>query len=276
MGRAGRELSGVFQRAAYVLQMALCFVIFGVGALILSLVCVSTWLLPLGRSNRARCCRRLISGGFRFLVVWINFTGIATIRFEGLERLRSDLNEVPCVVIANHPSLIDVVVLLAYLPEANCVVKSALWRNPFMALVVRSCNYIPNNGGAQVMHNCERAINAGESLIIFPEGSRTTSGQPSKLNRGAANVALKTNGFVARVEIESPHPFLTKELSWYRIPKSLPVLILRYRGRDDWHRRTSGERSRVAREMTAEWSRIFNQGHNNERSIKERNKAANH
>ncbi|NVK10683.1 MAG: 1-acyl-sn-glycerol-3-phosphate acyltransferase [Gammaproteobacteria bacterium] len=256
----GTPIKGFFARFVFVLHMGLCFLLFGLGAVILSLVCLLSWLVPVGKVRRQTFCRRIVGVGFRTLVEWINLTRIGTIRFEGVKKLHSDLRERPSVVIANHPTLIDVVVMIAFVPELNCVVKSSIWKNPFMGVLVRSCGYIANNQGSKVLEMCSAVVRGGQSLIIFPEGSRTTPGMPSVLSRGAANVAISAQSHVAIIKIDAPVAFLTKELSWYRIPKCYPVLILSYEGQTKVASVHDTSRSRVARETTARWTELFNKG----------------
>src|SRR3546814_8908938 len=46
------------------------------------------------------------------------------------------------LIVANHPSLIDIVFIVSMLPEALCVVKKAAWSNPFMAGIMWATGYI--------------------------------------------------------------------------------------------------------------------------------------
>src|SRR5262249_13648520 len=62
------------------------------------------------------------------------------------------------VVVANHPSFIDVLVLLAHVEQANCVVKTALWRNPLLTWAVRLAGYIPGGDPARLLSACEAAL----------------------------------------------------------------------------------------------------------------------
>jgi hypothetical protein len=93
-------------------------------------------------------------------------------------------------VLANHPTLIDVVFLISLLPNADCVVKRVAC-NPFMRGPVRAAGYISNDDGAGLVDDCIAAVRAGGSLVIFPEGTRSVPGQPPRLQRGAANIAVR-------------------------------------------------------------------------------------
>jgi 1-acyl-sn-glycerol-3-phosphate acyltransferase len=51
----------------------------------------------------------------------------------------------PVLVLANHPCYLDILVLLALIPDALCVVKSGVWWNPFYGGVVRAAGYLSND-----------------------------------------------------------------------------------------------------------------------------------
>jgi 1-acyl-sn-glycerol-3-phosphate acyltransferase len=59
---------------------------------------------------------------------------------------------------------------------------------------------------------------AGQSLIIFPEGTRTTPGQPPAFHRGGAAIALRGARVITPVTISVSPTTLTKAEPWYRIP----------------------------------------------------------
>ena len=86
-----------------------------------------------------------------------------TYEIEGGERLQRD----GLLVLANHPTLIDVVCLISLLPNADCVVKRAVACNPFMRGPVRAAGYISNDDGAGLVDDCVAAVHAGGTLVIF-------------------------------------------------------------------------------------------------------------
>jgi 1-acyl-sn-glycerol-3-phosphate acyltransferase len=62
------------------------------------------------------------------------------------------------------------------------------------------------------------ALAEGQSVIIFPEGTRTTPGQALQFHRGAANIAVKAALIVTPVFIRCDPTTLAKNMPWYRIP----------------------------------------------------------
>jgi 1-acyl-sn-glycerol-3-phosphate acyltransferase len=128
------------------------------------------------------------------------------------------LNKPGQIILANHPSLLDVVFLIAFIQRADCVVKSSLLSNPFTMGAMRMAGYIANENPEQVVLQTAESLKRGNSLIIFPEGTRTTPGVPLKMKRGAANIALQSKGLITPVIIRCQPTTLTKQHKWYNIP----------------------------------------------------------
>jgi 1-acyl-sn-glycerol-3-phosphate acyltransferase len=123
------------------------------------------------------------------------------------------------LILANHPTLIDIVFLMALVKGADCIVKSGLWRNPFTRSTVRAAAYVRNDDqGVQLIEDCVAAIRAGSNLIIFPEGTRTPRHGPIVLKRGAANIAVRALCNVTPVLIRCAPPMLVKGEKWWRLP----------------------------------------------------------
>ena len=193
----------------------LSFLAFGLGGLFLGL-CVLPPMLWLVRDpeRRRRWARRIVQRSFAAHVELMRRLGVMTYEIRGRERLARD----GLLVLANHPTLIDVVLLVSLLPNADCVVKSAVARNPFMRGPVRAAGYVSNDDGAGLVEDCIAAVRAGGALVIFPEGTRTTPGQPLRLQRGAANIAVRGALDITPVRITCAPPTLGKGDKWYRVP----------------------------------------------------------
>ena len=176
------------ERGWRVLATGISFLAFGIGGLALGL-----FVFPLLRvllRDRARCravSRRLVQRSFRFHVELMRVLGVLSYELHGVERLRQP----GLLVLANHPTLIDVVFLISLMPNADCIVKSALARNPFTRGPILACGYICNDDGAGLVDDCIAALHAGGNLVIFPEGTRTRRDAPMRLQRGAANIAVR-------------------------------------------------------------------------------------
>lgn len=194
---------------------ALCFAVFGLGGLVLGLVVFPFLRLVPGTSAaHRRRVRRTFQLAMRTFVELMRGVGVLTYRFDGADRL----GQPGQMILANHPSLIDVVFLIAFTPQATCIVKSALWRNPFTRWPVVAARFVSNESTFQMVEDTAEALRRGESVIVFPEGTRTTPGQALQFHRGAANIAVKAAVIVTPVFVRCDPTTLAKNMPWYRIP----------------------------------------------------------
>jgi 1-acyl-sn-glycerol-3-phosphate acyltransferase len=111
-----------------------------------------------------------------------------------------------------------VVFPIAQIRDANCVVKAKLWSNPCTSGPLRAAQYISNNGSPEMLESAADVLREGQCLVMFPEGTRTTPGQPPLFHRGAATIALRGARVVTPVFITVVPSTLTKAEPWYRIP----------------------------------------------------------
>jgi 1-acyl-sn-glycerol-3-phosphate acyltransferase len=231
---------------------AVSFAVFGVGGLILALIVFpAISLLSRDTTTRSSRVRATVHHSFRGFVWMMHSLGV--LDFDVDPRCREAFTaKGGLMIVANHPTLIDVVVLLAQVKHGNCIVKRALWRNPFLGLVVRATNYIPNDDSEALLHACVAALESGETLVVFPEATRTVPGQPMELRRGAARVALAAKTPVQMVHISCNPSTLTKAEHWFEIPRRRPCLRMKVGDRLDIGEfaQTGEEPSRASRRLT--------------------------
>lgn len=137
-----------------------------------------------------------------------------------MEQLRAS------IIVANHPSLIDVVILTSIIPRCMLIVKPALLHWPFLRPILRRL-CIVNNGDAQQMLEASReALAQGYNIIIFPEGTRTSPDKKNKLQRGAFHLAIQSGAPLVPIHIHTSQAFLTKEVPWWYVGEHCPVFTL--------------------------------------------------
>ncbi len=194
----------------------LSFSVFGISGLLFSfLVFPLAYVWP-HRASRQRVVTAIIHTFFRALVAVLQRIGVMELDTAGVEALRSAGSS---IIIANHPTYLDVMVLLALTPSACCVVKNAHWGNPCFWGIVRAAEYVSNADPAGFVVDCARQLSRGYSLIIFPEGSRSPA--PNRLrpfSRGFAYVALEAGAPVLPVLMHCDPPAFTKQMRWYHVP----------------------------------------------------------
>lgn len=237
------------------LGTALSFSAFGLGGLLIGLVVspllrIAVW----NPHRRRRLARRLIRQTFRAFIGLMRGLGVLDYRIEGSERLATPGQ----LILANHPSLIDVIFLLAHVPDADCIVKGRLATNPFTRGPIRAAGYITNRDPEAVMEAARDSLAAGHSLILFPEGTRTAPGRPIKFRRGGANIALRSGTPITPVLIRCEPTTLTKGEPWYHIPSRKVRIDLRVLDDLPLERDDALPTSQQARALTRTLSRHFN------------------
>lgn len=202
---------------------AVCFVLFGLGGLVLGLLVFPLILLLPSTSERRQVrLRSILQRAFRLFVEIMSGMGVLRYEFVGAERLgrRSQL------IVANHPTLIDVVFIIAFTSGPACVTKAAMFANPFTRNVVRAAGYISNTPTDEMIRRSVAALDAGDSLVMFPEGTRTRAGQPMLFQRGTARVAVEGSAVLTPVFIRVDQVLLNKSHPWYRIPTRIPTFSI--------------------------------------------------
>lgn len=216
-------MAGPMNRAWRIFATGFSFTCFGLGAVLLGFT-----VLPLLRISNldARVgvarVQRAVSASMRVFVWLMKSLGLLTYEVRGRERLAMRGQ----FVIANHPTLIDVVFLVGFMPEVDCIVKQALWRNVFLRWPVYWAGYISNTSGEGLVNACADALARGRSLIVFPEGTRTRPGEPLAFQRGAAQIALAAARDLLPVTITCEPITLHKGNAWYRVPARRPHWVI--------------------------------------------------
>ncbi|HVG04589.1 MAG TPA: lysophospholipid acyltransferase family protein [Burkholderiaceae bacterium] len=208
IGRLGRSIG----------QVAL-FMVFGLyGALMSVLVIPAYSLLVRDRMRRTRDIRRIMYVITRTYVGVMGALRLIDLEVTGLSR------EPPpgTLIVANHPSLIDALILLGHVKDAGVVAKRSLQVNPFTWGGIRGANYVVNADPQSLVEECRARIAAGETLVLFPECTRTADDGVIRLRRGAAHIAVRSRCTVIPVTIEFSEPLLTKRSRWWLAPRTRP------------------------------------------------------
>ncbi len=194
----------------------LSFTVFGLGGILLWLLVFPFLnLFVSDKQKKTQYAQWWVHKSFYCFIGLMFRLGIMTYEIKGLEKL----NKPGQLIIANHPTLIDIVLLISRISATNCIVKEKLWHNPFTRGPVINAGYISNGDPELMISQSVDRLKSGASMIIFPEGSRSVQGKDYKFQRSAARVALQANARVTPVSINCYPNTLTKAEKWYQIPK---------------------------------------------------------
>ena len=205
----------------------LCFIIFNGGALVLSLIWFHLLNLVVRNPKRRQYYARLsVSLSFRLFIKLLCVLRLIKVRFEHFERLSCEGSRPGVILVANHPSLIDYVLIASRLEHINCVVKEALRHNFFLKGIVKATGYLANDDPEAFLQLGSACLAQGEDLLIFPEGTRTSRSREFRLRRGAAALAVHSGRPLQVITITLSTEFLSKEKRWYHVPRTCPEYVL--------------------------------------------------
>jgi len=170
-------------------------------------------LLP--RATGLRIGRAGISRGYRMFWTLAKASGLLQMDADALRPLAEERG---LMIVANHPSLLDAMMLVAMLPRSACVMKASLMRNPFLAPGARLARYVRNDSPHRMMHVAIADLRAGGQLVMFPEGTRTTHAPLNPFQGGFALIARRARVPVQTVFIDTTSPYLGKGWPLWRLP----------------------------------------------------------
>lgn len=202
----------------------LCFAIFGIGGLLTGLIFVPFVLIFCSRTAQ----RRILSGTIHYL--WKSFVWFMCIlklikidiqNEKELKNLRGN------IIVANHPSLIDVVILVSKIPHSICIVKDGLFKNFFIKNLIRRV-YLSNSMSPEdFISQASCDLDMGYNIIIFPEGTRTQKNKPIHLHRGFAYLHLHSKHDIQPIHIDNKPHILGKNSPWYNVGTKTSIYTLK-------------------------------------------------
>jgi 1-acyl-sn-glycerol-3-phosphate acyltransferase len=207
---------GVVQTAAFFFA----YFMFAAIGMVVSVICVLPAFLFQG--GRARFFgQKLIQALFTFFMGYLRVFGLVELDASDVSELRAAEG---LIIAANHPGLLDAVLVVSQLPHAVCLMKGSLARNLIFSGTARLAGYVHNKSGVGLVKKCEERLKEKANLLVFPEGTRTVGGKLLPFKMGFALVAVLTRSPVQTIIITANSNYLGK--GWPLFKK--PVFPLRY------------------------------------------------
>jgi 1-acyl-sn-glycerol-3-phosphate acyltransferase len=197
----------------------LSWAVFGSVGLLLNIACMVLMVLPF-RSAYEPAVRATIRRLFEAWMGWLHASRIVRVEWKGF----GDGPLQPgTVYIANHPTLIDATVILARLPDAVCIFKPSLMRNPAVGPAAVMAGYVRGDAGLDLIKAAAAKVAQGQSLLVFPEGTRTAPGTSVGLMKpGFALIADRAKAPVRLMIVRASPGLGTRGTPWWRAPAFLP------------------------------------------------------
>lgn len=175
-------------------------------------------LLPSGRGTAFG--RLGISRGFGVYAAWLRAVGAYRLDLAAIDELRGGP---PVLLAANHPVVIDAILMVTRHPNMVCIMKASLMNNVLLGAGARLAGYIPNHPPRRTIREAVAALEQGAVLLLFPEATRTRVAPVNPFVGSAGLIAKLARVPVQTLIVETDSPYFSKGWSPFRLPR-LPVV----------------------------------------------------
>ena len=139
---------------------------------------------------------------------------VGGVRLEvyGREKIPAGL---PVVFMPNHQSNCDPPAIITVLPPTRVMAKKGLFAVPILGRAMRLRGYVPvdrqnRERAMQAIEEGVRALQAGESFMIYPEGKRSSDGRLLPFKKGAFVMAIKAQAPIVPISISGASKVMPK------------------------------------------------------------------
>lgn len=154
----------------------------------------------------------------RWFIWSMQATGRVRCDLSALDALRGEHG---VIVVANHPCLLDALLVISRLPHVTCIAKAGLWNSPLLGAGIRLAGYVSNDSARKLLRDTTTVLRqpGPQQMLIFPEGTRSPSASIGAFRPGFAAIARRAGADVQTVLIETNSPYLGKDWPIFRMPQ---------------------------------------------------------
>ena len=188
------------------ISVTVSFIIFGLGSLFLGgLIFPLIYILEKNKEKKLMLFSKLVHKSWNIFVHFLMFIKVVKLEIKDIEKLRGIKNS---VIVATHPTYIDVLILISLIPQTTCFAAEKLTRNIFMKNIVGSMFLSAAQPIDNIVDDSKYMLENGFNVLIFPTGKRHHKNEYPKIHKGAALIALKSNKNIVPVRITTDIDFL--------------------------------------------------------------------
>jgi len=197
----------------YALGIMSAYVMFAAGCL--AIAACATWGRLAHKEHRRRV-DRMRTIAHRIAQLYLGYCrriGMVDVQYRGAAARPAGL------IVANHPSLVDAIWLIATQPHVCCVLKGDLERLWLFRYLAAQLDYVSNRDPERLLEEGCKRLQQGETLLVFPEATRTPPGRLPEFRLGAAELAVRANAPIHPVVLHKSDSYLSKARPWYKFPR---------------------------------------------------------
>jgi len=162
----------------------LAYSLFAIGSLLAVVLLPVFRFIPLKEGQKKDAFREVIHRFFRFLVYSCPALKINIINPA------KEVFQKPAIIISNHQSMLDIFMMLMLAPKTIIITKNWVWNNPILGSMAHYADfYCADDGYENLKEKISEKIASGYSIIIFPEGKRSFTGEIDRFHKGAFYLA---------------------------------------------------------------------------------------
>ncbi|MEC8651547.1 MAG: lysophospholipid acyltransferase family protein [Planctomycetota bacterium] len=187
-----------------------------------------SWLWRRDPRRRARRLQTFTSRAYRFMHWWLSASRILSFEWR---RTARQLPDGPCIVIANHPTLVDVTAITAALGGAISIVKPGVYNRAMVKPLLFGLGHVEGPGpdpirAGKVVDDIVERLAWGIPVIIFPEGTRSPPAGLAPFGRVAFEAARRAAVPLVSLGVRCDPIYLSKDVPPLRPPHPRPHLTV--------------------------------------------------
>ena len=177
-----REVPLTLKRLFYTFLMFLVFIITNF-IIVTPLTILYKYLIPDSEKKRYR---------YHQMIAYFTHLGMKLlpgVKFQLNNSVGENFDK-PAVIIANHQSSLDLLCAMMLHPKLVLLTTDWVWRDPFYGIIIRFAEYYPvSDGYGKNVDRLKDLVARGYSVMVFPEGTRSMTGDIIRFHKGAFQLA---------------------------------------------------------------------------------------
>lgn len=193
-----------------ILNTIYCFIYFLLGCLVARIYKGILYLIPISKTKKKESFHKLLYHFTKFFL-----KTMITVRTK-IHNPHNESFEKPAVIIANHQSFVDILLMLSMHPKVIMLTNNWVYNSPFFGKIVQYADYYHTNDGYEpLVERLRERVNEGYSILVFPEGTRSADASILRFHKGAFYLANELKLDIVPAIIYGPSNICSKKQGFY-------------------------------------------------------------